>query len=460
MRVPAEFADVEPLLEINRSLKTRDRVDAEAKCANARAALFAEWRARRAGKAADTRAIFDTSIELLKGWGLTFSPLDDLLTRPIEDLLSRIELVANMDLNSAAVPAALGTLELPDATLAEMAERMPVLKEADIRAKNPRQRREWCGNYNRASRDFTSVIGKRTVLKISEQDATDYVAHWKKRAKSGRVSANYANKQVRYVRQMIDAHFEDICLPNSKRVNFFEGQSVSKLSYDPADEERKKLALPEKWICERLIGDSVLEGLNEEASDISIIAAICGCRASEIYDIPEEDIHLDDPIPHIMLRVVLDGESRRELKRGSTSRAVVLLGPALAAMRRHPKGFSRYRGKASFSGDVNGYLRDNDLFPPLPEGTTERYVISGLRHAFEKRMNDAGMSNEERAHLMGHSIGKLRGRPVYGSDLELRVHALLQELVGIEGDGWKPRPRNAVRAEFDRLREEAGFRLW
>ena len=107
MRVPAEFADVEPLLEINRSLKTRDRANAEAKCANARVALFAEWRARRAGKAADTRAIFDTSIELLKGWGLTFSPLDDLLTGPIDDLLSRIELVASMDLNSAAVPACL-----------------------------------------------------------------------------------------------------------------------------------------------------------------------------------------------------------------------------------------------------------------------------------------------------------------------------------------------------------------
>ncbi|MEQ8490278.1 MAG: hypothetical protein RID15_18320 [Marinovum algicola] len=459
MRVPAEFADVEPLLEINRSLKTRDRVDAEAKCANARAALFAEWRARRAGKAADTRAIFDTSIELLKGWGLTFRPLDDLLTGPIDDLLSRIELIASMDLNSAAVPAALGTLDLPDATLAEMAERMPDLKEAEIRAKNPRQLREWCGNYKRAAKDFTAVIGKRTVLKISEQDATDYEDFWKKRAKSGQVTTNYANKQVRYVRQMINAHFDDIRLAKSKRVNFFEGLGVAKLSYDPSDDERKKLPLPEKWICGRLIGDRVLEGLNQQASDISIIAAICGCRASEIYDIPEEDIHLDAPIPHIMLRVVLEGEDRRELKRGSTSRAVVLLGPALAAMRRHPRGFARYRGKASFSGEVNGYLRDNGLFPPLPQGTSGRYVISGLRHSFEDRMDAAELSNEERAHLMGHSIGKLRGRPVYGSDLELRVRALLQELVGIEGDGWKPRPRKAIRAELDRLREEAGFRL-
>ncbi|MFW5678349.1 MAG: DUF6538 domain-containing protein, partial [Rhodosalinus sp.] len=71
MRVPCEFADVEPLKWIERSLHTRDEVDAAAQCAIMRAALFNEWRARRAGKAADTRAIFDASIELLKGWGMS-----------------------------------------------------------------------------------------------------------------------------------------------------------------------------------------------------------------------------------------------------------------------------------------------------------------------------------------------------------------------------------------------------
>lgn len=459
MRVPAEFADVEPLKWIERSLRTRNRVDAEAKCAIMRAALRNEWLARRAGKAADTRAIFDTSIDLLKDWGLTFSPLEDLLTGPIDALLSRIEIVAKMDVNSSAVPAALGTLDVPDATLAEMAERMPDLKAAEIRAKNARQRREWWGNYKRAAKDFTAEIGERTVLKISYQDATDYEDFWKKRAHAGQVTSNYANKQIRYVRQMIDAHFEDIRLTKDKRVNVFRGMSVEKLAYDPSDNERKKLPLPEKWVCERLIGDRALEGLNQEASDIAIIAAICGCRASEIYDLPEEDIHLDAPIPHIMLRVVLEGENKRELKRQSTSRAVVLQGPALEAMRRHPKGFTRYRGKASYSGDVNNFLRDNNLFPPLPEGKTGRYVISGLRHSFEDRMDAALMSNEERAQLMGHAISKLRGRPVYGAELELPLRALLQELVGIEGDGWKPRPRAVIRKEIDKLREAAGHRL-
>lgn len=458
MRVPSEFADVEPLDEINRSLKTRDEIDAKAQCAIMRAALFNDWRARRAGKAANTREIFDASIELLKDWGISFTPMDDLLTGPIDELLTRIEAIANLDPNSAAVPATLGAIDLPDATLEEMAARMSVLKAATIRAKNTRQCREWCGNYKRAAGDFSAHVGKRTVLSISEQDAADYEDFWKKRAQIGEVTSNYANKQIRYVRQMIDAHFEDIRLSKSKRINVFKFMRVEKLPHED-DDERKKLPLPERWICDRLVRDRILEALNQEASDIAIIAAICGCRASEIYDLPEEDIHLDHPIPHLMLRAVHEGPERRQLKGPSSKRAVVLLGAALDAMRRHPRGFTKYRGKASYSGNVNGFLRDNGLFPPLPEGQEGHYVISGTRHSFEDRMIRAKIPNEERAFLMGHSIGRVRGRPVYGSDLGIRVRALLQEMITFETHDWYPRTKAHLWEEIDRLFEEEGHRL-
>lgn len=459
MRVPAEFANVEPLSEINRSLRTRDRTEAEARCANARVALFAEWRARLSGKTVDTRAIFDASVDLLKGWGMTFSPMNDLLAGPIDELLSRIERIAKVDANSAAVPAVLGAIELPDVSILKMAERMPVLKEADIRAKNARQRREWCGNFKRAAKDFTEQCGKRTILTISEQDAADYEDFWKKRAKTGGVSTNYANKQIRYVRQMIDAHYEDIRMPKSKRTNVFRSMRVEKLAYDASNNTQKKLSLPETWLRHSLIGDRVLEGLDQQASDIAVIAAIGGCRASEIYDMPANDIHLDHAIPHISFRIVQEGPDRRELKSRSSTRTVVLLGPALEAMRRNPYGFPGYRGKASYSGRVNGFLRENGLFPPVPEAVDGRYVISGTRHSFEDRMIAAKIGNEERAFLMGHSIGRVRGRPVYGSELDLPVRALLQEMVAIEGSGWTPRPIAELWVEIDRLLEEKGHRV-
>ncbi|PKQ10929.1 MAG: hypothetical protein CVT70_17025 [Alphaproteobacteria bacterium HGW-Alphaproteobacteria-1] len=257
---------------------------------------------------------------------------------------------------------------------------------------------------------------------------------------------------------MIDAHFEDIRLPKPKRINVFNNMRVEKLAHEDGD-ERKKLPLPELWIKNRLVRDRILEGVDQEASDIAIIAAICGCRASEIYDVPEADIHLDHPIPHLMHRIVQEGPDRRELKGPSSKRMVILLGAALEAMLRHPKGFNKYRGKASYSGYVNGFLRDNDLFPSLPEGNEGRYVISGTRHSFEDRMIKARIPNEERAYLMGHSIGRVRGRPVYGSDLDIRVRALLQEMITFETQDWKPRPVNVLWEEIDRVFEADGYRL-
>lgn len=168
---------------------------------------------------------------------------------------------------------------------------------------------------------------------------------------------------------------------------------------------------------------------------------------------------MDHEIPHISLRIVLEGPDRRELKGQSSTRKVVLLGAALAAMKRNPEGFSGYRGKANYSGPVNGYLRDNALFPAAPAGETRRHVISGLRHSFEDRMIDAGIANEERAYLMGHSIGRVRGRPVYGTALDLPLRALFQEMASFPDEDWSPRPVQVLQAEVDRIMKERGHVL-
>ncbi|MBY6157460.1 DUF6538 domain-containing protein [Pseudooceanicola nitratireducens] len=459
IRVPAEFADVETRSEINRSLKTRDQREAEVRCVQAKAALHAEWAARQAGQSADIRTVFEASSDLLRSWGMTFAPMEQIIEGPIEDLLSRIEAIAAHAAQSTEVSAALGAVDLPDYSLDEMARRMPNLKKEEISAKNGRQLREWKGNYTRAAREFTSVIGKRTVLTITDQDAVDYEAFWKKRVRTGEVKSNYATKQLRYIRQMIDAHFEDIRLPRSKRVNPMIGARVATTAYEKADDERKKLPLPEKWIRDQLIQGRILAGYCEQASDIAIIAAVTGCRLAEIYDLPASDIHLDHEVPHILLQAAQDGPDRRQLKTGSSKRPVVLLGPALEAMRRNPQGFSRYRGNANFSGVVNKYLRDNDLFPQPPEGADRGYVLSGIRHSFEDRMIAAKIGNEERAFLMGHSIGKVRGRPVYGSGLDLASRALLQEMVAFATPTWSPRSVAELWSEIDKLLEENKHRL-
>jgi hypothetical protein len=401
VRVPKAYADVEPRKEINRSLKTRDRCEAESRCLIAKKALIQEWEALKAGRSKDQRSVFDAASNLLKGWGMTFCPMDDLINGPLDEILARLDKLTEATTDTVAVPALLGAVDLPDCPLYEMAQRMPILKAANIRAKNARQKREWSNNYTRAADIFSKQIGKRTVLTISEQDAIDYEVFWKKRHESGEVIANYANKQIRYVRQMVYAHFDDIRLPRSKRKNPFLGMRVSKVAFDPIDHAHRKLPLPELWIRDKLIGERILEGHHQEDSDIAIISAECGTRGTEVYDVPPEDIFLDHEIPHFLIRVITDGPNKNEIKNLASTRPIVLLGNSFEAMQRNRAGFPRHRGKASYSSQVNAYLRDNKYFPEPPVGQDRTYTISCTRHSFEDRMKAAKMDNEERAYLMG-----------------------------------------------------------
>ncbi|OOY20108.1 hypothetical protein BMI86_11655 [Thioclava sp. DLFJ5-1] len=63
--------------------------------------------------------MFEAPIEVLKAWGMSFSPMADLITGPLSDLHSRIEAIANVDPLSPAVPAARGAIGLPDLSLYE-----------------------------------------------------------------------------------------------------------------------------------------------------------------------------------------------------------------------------------------------------------------------------------------------------------------------------------------------------
>jgi hypothetical protein len=296
------------------------------------------------------------------------------------------------------------------------------------------------------------------MSELTEIDAVAYRKHWKGRRDKGEVTTQYAAKKLRFMRQLVDAFHERFDVPPSQRINSFSGIGIEKLANE-ANDEGQKLAFPVAWVRKVLINQEGLGGLNIQARDISTISAECGSRQTEVYDLPPSDIHLDHEIPHIQLKVVEDSEFKRQLKNSSSKRPVVLLGAALDAMKRHPEGFSRYRGKEGYSGAVNSYMRENDLFPAIPEGEVGKFTLSCTRHTFEDRMGRAKMTNEERAYLMGHSIGKIRGRPVYGSEPDLQVRALYQEMVSFPTDLWEPRSIKVLREEIDRVASELGFRV-
>ena len=460
MRVPARFAEVEPRAEVNLSLKTRDEDQARARLAIRKRALMLDWEARLRRRAnPDRPEAYDAAMGLLRDLDIPYVPMETLLSGPIADLVQRIEALGAVKPESPAAPAALGALKPPAVRISEMPAIIEELNKKRNENKNPRQMREWRNKYRNAAAVFVTVVADKPVLEITEPDALAYRTHWKNKIVAGEVTVDHVVKRLRFARHLIDAYYERFEIPPSQRNNPFNDLTIEdSLRPSISSGEARKLALPAPWVRRVLIEQNGLDDLNAEARDIATIAAECGARQSEIYDLPPDAIRLEHPIPHIMLDVSEDAEARRDLKNAASRRPVVLLGASLDAMRRHPGGFPRYRGKANYSATVNKYLRQNGLFPKPPAGEKRLYTLGCTRHTFEDRMSHAQLSNEERAYLMGHSVGRVRGRPVYGSDPDLRMRALLQEMVAFPTSRWTPRPIAVLREEVGRLAAELGFR--
>ena len=140
-----------------------------------------------------------------------------------------------------------------------------------------------------------------------------------------------------------------------------------------------------------------------------------GCRPSEIANLKSHNIKLEAEIPYLEIR----GRQDRELKTVASNRDIPLVGVSLEAMRKMPNGFKRYRDKsAGLSALLMKSFRAKGLFP------TENHRIYSFRHAFEKRMLEAGIDYGLRCILMGHK----NTRPSYGDggSMEYRRDELLK----------------------------------
>jgi len=174
----------------------------------------------------------------------------------------------------------------------------------------------------------------------------------------------------------------------------------------------RKLEMPLDWIKDKWLAEGAFDKLNVEARDILLMSLETGCRQSEIHDLPASAIVLDHEIPH--LRIAFEeGDDRREVKNVSSVRHVPLVGLALAAAKRHPDGFLRYRDKSGYSALINKYLRKHGLVP------TTKHTSGGTRHAWESRLKAAGIASDDRGEMMGHSVSTVRNRELYGDGMSL-----------------------------------------
>ena len=102
-----------------------------------------------------------------------------------------------------------------------------------------------------------------------------------------------------------------------------------------------------------------------------------------------------------------------------SEREIPLVGVALEALKRAPKGFPHYRDRGDLlSQALLRAFKSRNLLP------TTHHRIYSLRHSFEKRMLEGGLDYGLRCTLMGH----ISDRPEYGDggSLKYRQSELLK----------------------------------
>jgi integrase len=176
--------------------------------------------------------------------------------------------------------------------------------------------------------------------------------------------------------------------------------------------ERPRVPYETDFIEKRIFAKGALDGLNEDARFVLYVVGDTGLRPSEVVNLQANAIVLNTSIPYV--KILPDG---RRLKTEDSRREIPLVGAALAAMRKRPEGFPRYRDKSSnLSATLNKYLWENNLRP------TKNHTVYSLRHSFKDRLIAVEAPDSLIDSLMGHKTYK----PKYGKgpSLELKLKYL------------------------------------
>ncbi|EEB86509.1 DUF6538 domain-containing protein [Roseobacter sp. GAI101] len=411
MRVPKRYRSLSLPTEIHRSLRTGSEREARVRLPTAEAAVLAELDSLLAiggHPHPDTagNGAFAAAIAFATSRGMTYRPVDEIAQGSLARILEGIEALRPNDPPEAAV-ALLGGAEAPSLRLSQLVDEVERIRTHDNRFKSPEQIRLWRNPRLRATKNLQAAIGEDIeVAKIDNGTALRHRSWWRKKMAQSGQSADTANKDFSNMAGMLSAYFEDILMIDAPRP--YAGITIR----DRHAVKGRKLEMPHSWIVEHWLQPGALARLNDEARDILLMSIETGGRQSEIVDLPPGAIVLDAEIPHILISNT-EGEHRREIKNVISTREMPLVGLALAAARRNPDGFPRYRGKSSYSAAVNKYLRQNGLLP------SPKHTIGGLRHAWEQRLKAIGIETDDRGEMMGHSVGAARKREVYGDAMVL-----------------------------------------
>lgn len=406
-RVPAKLSHLDKRAPtVRMSLKTDDLALARRKRDQLEAADDALWAAMLVDDDIDpARRRYESAVKRVEAMGFTFHSSAALEHVSNYDELRRRLLEMESLINTQPVAVALaGAVDVPKTRIkAAFDIYCDEIVADELIGKSQAQKDQWKKVKLRAVNNFIKIVSDKAVDEITTDDARKVYKHWLARIapKNGppTATASSGNRDLGNLRVLYGAYFKH--MGDAQRANPFDGFGFS------TKKKRSRPPIPTDWMRDKILGDAdSLAGLNFEARGILLMIMETGARPSEICNLEPSAFRLSHKVPHISIEPRENVDDPREIKTESSRRLVPLIGVALEAAKRHAKhGFPRYRNRENdLSAALNKYLRANKLLP------TSGHTVYSFRHAFEDRMKNAGLEDELRRLIMGHSID----RPKYG----------------------------------------------
>lgn len=411
-RVPKRFLAIDDRDWVQVALRTQSlevammRRDALAEADealwNARALEFSGGSAaQQAWQIADKR--YEAAVARAMALGFVYRPVHELATLPdLDEIIERLNVADKGKAPSEAKTEALlgGVPEPEDKTCVSEAFELYVSKIAfdDQYNKSDAQRRSWEKTKRTSIDYFIAEMGDLPLVEITRDVATEYRDWWQGRMipkgdGSKPITPNTANRHIGNIRSLCKRYFEYRGVADYEdpfRGFFFAGKSTA-----------KRASFSDEWVRERILVPGLFDGLRLELRVIIYVLIETGARLSEVVNLRDEDIRLEESVPHIRIRA----EQKRELKTGDSEREIPLVGVALPAMKLCPKGFEHYYDRSTLvSANLMKAFKQRDLIP------SSDHVVYSLRHSFEDRMLEGGLDYGLRCALMGHK----NNRPEYG----------------------------------------------
>ncbi len=354
------------------------------------------------------RLLYESAVQRARVLGFVYMTTDKMATDvPTKELIERIEKAkAAGDRDAEAI---YGAVDEPRETVSQAMDLyLDKIAAEEVRGHSPKQVRSWRKIKMRACNNFIAINGDPPLMDVTRSQAQAFWQYWSDRLASGEVKPNTANRDVGNMRKLFReyARWMNADVPNPFDKLSFKDRKIDQTDVPPFSVE---------WIRDRILAPGALASLNPQARRILLIMIETGCRPSELCNLQPGAVHLDAPIPYLSIEYRQD----RSLKTASSIRKIPLVGVALAAMKHHPDGFPRYLDREdNFSQVALKHFRRRNLFE------SDDHVIYSIRHSFEKRMLEAGLTDDFRRLIMGHTID----RPDYGDggSLEWRQEQLLK----------------------------------